>query len=240
MRKYGAARSVITPKNFYATATPSLLGQCEVTLHDVLSGAATDVLMGRGTQGQLHANGCEGHGIAPARFSAAVLGGCRCRDWQGADHTNRPRAPQPLSLLNPRAGPGISRPASPWFARYRAKSRRGAGAGRRVPIRTFSVLYREPPLPASSDASPAARTSLAARDRRHHPAGMFVVSEAEAATIRTAFERGGELSAVVELRRLFPGITDNVQARECARTIAGWTPLPAPLRPDRRSRPRVD
>ena len=54
---------------------------------------------------------------------------------------------------------------------------------------------------------------------------MFVVSEAEAAAIRTAFEQRGELSAAVELRRLFPGITDNAQARECARTIAGWKPL---------------
>ena len=43
---------------------------------------------------------------------------------------------------------------------------------------------------------------------------------------RTAFEQQGELSAAVELRRLFPGITDNGQARECARVIAGWTPLP--------------
>jgi hypothetical protein len=55
---------------------------------------------------------------------------------------------------------------------------------------------------------------------------MFVVTEAEAAAIRTAFDRGGELSAAVELRRLFPGVTDNAQARECARTIAGWKPLP--------------
>jgi hypothetical protein len=60
---------------------------------------------------------------------------------------------------------------------------------------------------------------------------MFVVSEAEAAAIRSAFERGGELSAAVELRRLFPGVGDNVAARECARTIAGWKPLPAKLRP---------
>ena len=38
-------------------------------------------------------------------------------------------------------------------------------------------------------------------------------------------------AAAVELRRLFPGITDNAQARECARTIAGWQPLSAlPLR----------
>ena len=28
-------------------------------------------------------------------------------------------------------------------------------------------------------------------------------------------------SAAAELRRLFPGITDTAQARECARTIAG-------------------
>jgi hypothetical protein len=53
---------------------------------------------------------------------------------------------------------------------------------------------------------------------------VFVVSEAEAAAIRTAFDRDGELSAAVELRRLFPGITDIMQARECARTIAGWKP----------------
>jgi hypothetical protein len=54
---------------------------------------------------------------------------------------------------------------------------------------------------------------------------MFVVTEVEAAAIRAAFDRGGELSAAVELRRLFPGITDNAQARECARAIATWKPL---------------
>jgi hypothetical protein len=53
-------------------------------------------------------------------------------------------------------------------------------------------------------------------------------SEADAAAIRAAFDRGGELSAAVELRRLFPAITDTAQARACARTIAGWTPLPVP------------
>jgi hypothetical protein len=41
--------------------------------------------------------------------------------------------------------------------------------------------------------------------------------------------------AAVELRRLFPGITDNVQARECVRTIAGWKPLPVTYRDRRRS-----
>ena len=29
----------------------------------------------------------------------------------------------------------------------------------------------------------------------------------------------------------FPGITDNAQARECARTIAGWQPLPVKRMP---------
>jgi hypothetical protein len=53
---------------------------------------------------------------------------------------------------------------------------------------------------------------------------MFVVTEEEAAAIRAAFDQGGELAGAVELRRLFPGITDNEQARACARTIAGWKP----------------
>jgi hypothetical protein len=59
---------------------------------------------------------------------------------------------------------------------------------------------------------------------------MFVVSEEAATAIRTAYERDGELSAAIELRRLFPGVTDNVKARECARTIAGWKPLVKPLK----------
>jgi hypothetical protein len=58
-----------------------------------------------------------------------------------------------------------------------------------------------------------------------HAPAMFVVSEAEAAAIRAVYEQSGELSAAIELRRLFPGIADNAQARECARTIAGWQPL---------------
>jgi hypothetical protein len=55
---------------------------------------------------------------------------------------------------------------------------------------------------------------------------MFSVTEAEAAAIRAAYEQRGELSAAVELRRRFPGIESNAQARECARIIAGWKPLP--------------
>jgi hypothetical protein len=76
-------------------------------------------------------------------------------------------------------------------------------------------------------------TSLVRPRPRSHPAGMFVVSEAEATAIRAAFDQGGELSAAVELRRLFPGVTDTAQARECSRTIAAWKPLPVRPRPVR-------
>jgi len=37
---------------------------------------------------------------------------------------------------------------------------------------------------------------------------MFVVTEDEAAAIRAVFEQRGEFAAAVELRRLFPGVTD--------------------------------
>jgi hypothetical protein len=58
---------------------------------------------------------------------------------------------------------------------------------------------------------------------------MFCVSEAQAAVIRTAFEQRGELSAVVELRRLFSGLGNIAWAQECVRTIAGWqAPLTQP------------
>jgi hypothetical protein len=45
------------------------------------------------------------------------------------------------------------------------------------------------------------------------------------AELRITFEQRGELSAAIELRRLFPGVTDTAQARDCARTIAGWKSL---------------
>ncbi len=67
---------------------------------------------------------------------------------------------------------------------------------------------------------------------------MFSVTEAEAAAIRRAFEEEGELSAMIEVRRLFPGIPDNAKARECARTIAGWRPVPVAPVPMTRLQPR--
>jgi hypothetical protein len=67
---------------------------------------------------------------------------------------------------------------------------------------------------------------------------MFVVTEAEAAAIRAVYKQRGEFAAAVELRRRFPGITDNAQARECARTIAVWRPMPLPLK-ELPKRPRL-
>jgi hypothetical protein len=80
------------------------------------------------------------------------------------------------------------------------------------------------------------------------PAGALTVAEIDAtiafaenekaASTRRAYASDwrGELSAAVELRRRFPGITDNALARECARTIAGWKPRPLKQLP---KRPRV-
>jgi hypothetical protein len=68
---------------------------------------------------------------------------------------------------------------------------------------------------------------IARRGAPPHAGVVFAVTEAEAAAIRAAFDQGGELSAAVELRRLFPGVDDMAQAREWARIIAGWKPLPA-------------
>jgi hypothetical protein len=50
---------------------------------------------------------------------------------------------------------------------------------------------------------------------------MFVVTEADAAAIRAIFRESGEFAAAIELRRRFPGVTDNRKAREYVRTIAG-------------------
>ncbi len=69
---------------------------------------------------------------------------------------------------------------------------------------------------------------------------MFVVNETDAAAIRAVYEQEGELSAAIELRRRFPGIADNARARECARSIAGWQPLPPLPAKVVRLRPRGD
>jgi hypothetical protein len=60
-----------------------------------------------------------------------------------------------------------------------------------------------------------------------HITDMFAVDEATIEAIHRALDEGGELSAIVELRRHFPLITDNAQARLCVRAIASWQPVPA-------------
>jgi len=67
---------------------------------------------------------------------------------------------------------------------------------------------------------------------------MFIITEADADAIRAIFSQEGELSAAIELRRRFPGITDNAKARAHVRTIAGWEPRPAPPCSVIRLRPR--
>ena len=77
------------------------------------------------------------------------------------------------------------------------------------------------------------RLVLADNDPLSPAPDMFVISEADAAALRAISQQRGEFSAAMELRPLFPGITDNAQARECVRTIASWRPLPRRLRPTR-------
>jgi hypothetical protein len=81
-------------------------------------------------------------------------------------------------------------------------------------------------------------TALVRRPSGYHALGMFLVTEADADAIRAIFTQEGELSDAIELRRRFPGITDNAKARAHVRTIAGWKPPPPQpctvtrLRPD--------
>jgi hypothetical protein len=42
---------------------------------------------------------------------------------------------------------------------------------------------------------------------------------------RWIFEKEGELSAAIEVRSLFAGVTDNAKARECARTVWSGPPV---------------
>jgi len=59
---------------------------------------------------------------------------------------------------------------------------------------------------------------------------MFCVDEETAAAIRRVFNEDGELSAVVELRRHFPLITDMARGQECMQIIAGWQPVSPPAK----------
>ena len=48
---------------------------------------------------------------------------------------------------------------------------------------------------------------------------MFSIDDASIRAVHTAYERGGELLAVVELRERFPGVTSNAAAADCVRRI---------------------
>ena len=65
---------------------------------------------------------------------------------------------------------------------------------------------------------------------------MYVVTEADAAAVREVYERDGELSAAIELRRRFPGITDKPRRGSRRGPLLGGQLLPP--RPARRPRKR--
>lgn len=51
---------------------------------------------------------------------------------------------------------------------------------------------------------------------------MFAITEADTDAILAAFDRDGEAAAAVELRRRFPGLSQNAAAR----MIVRWGPVP--------------
>ena len=73
-----------------------------------------------------------------------------------------------------------------------------------------------------------------------HRFRMFILTEADVAEIRDVFDQEGDLLAAIQMRRRFPGVTDNAKARACARTNSGWKPLPAPRCSVTRRRPGLD
>ena len=86
----------------------------------------------------------------------------------------------------------------------------------------------------------AAHVALASRGAHHHAWGMFVITEADAAAIRAVFNQRESCPPLSSCAGGSQKITDNAKARACARSIAGWTSLPAQLRPVTELRPRKD
>ena len=74
-------------------------------------------------------------------------------------------------------------------------------------------LVSDPSCCSFSSSHSRGDVPLSVRSSLPHASRMFVVTEAEAAAIRDAFQQRGELAAAVELHRLFSGITDNQQAQ---------------------------
>ena len=67
---------------------------------------------------------------------------------------------------------------------------------------------------------------------------MFAVDDAAAEAIRQACDEGGELAGVVELRRHFPLLANNENARMCVRAIAAWKPITAEAAEEAKAKPR--
>jgi len=94
---------------------------------------------------------------------------------------------------------------------------------------TFSDALRCGRAVNLAAGTPSTKAPLAFAARAPELLGVFVVDEETAAAIRRAWEEGGEPAGVVELRRHFPLIADNAQARRCVRAIVGWgAPRPGP------------
>jgi hypothetical protein len=190
----------------------------------------------------------------PRDRRAAPEGADRLRRWRGLSHGDRVWVGGRRCGLRPPASGATTEAHAEFAAVFRLVIRL---AGRPITLRSMTRIgghrrrysagfFRQMTISLSRQAHSSSSSGLTCASssdqplvgpgQRHHDSEMFVVSESEAAAIRTAFEQEGELSAAIELRRLFPGITDNLQARECARVIAGWKPLPP--RPARRLRHR--
>ena len=71
------------------------------------------------------------------------------------------------------------------------------------------------------------RLPVPRRCRTSRPAPMFLrmfaLDEADVTAILAAFDRDGEPAAVVELRRRFPGLSENA-GLEATRMIVRWRP----------------
>ena len=79
---------------------------------------------------------------------------------------------------------------------------------------------------------------LATGQPHGHTRLMFSIDEPTADAIRHALNESGELAAIIELRRHFPLIGDNAQARLCVRAIASWGPVAALKDVQARMKPR--
>ncbi len=104
--------------------------------------------------------------------------------------------------------------------------------------RHISAFATPAPCPPTGDRLGQGRAPLAVKPADPDDVPVFSVTDEQASLIRRVFVEDGELLAMIELRRHFPGIGDNPAARDCARIIAGWKP-PAKA-PCAVSRPRMD